>query len=61
MRKNSEGTRKKRKRMPKVPTISTFKGGWERTFSCQLVLQELGATLSTHKSTPGLQTISIFA
>jgi len=46
--------------MPKLPTISTFKGGWERTFSSQLVLYELRTTLITHKSTPGLQTISIF-
>lgn len=31
MRKRVEGNRKNRVRIPKVPTISTFKGGCERT------------------------------
>jgi hypothetical protein len=34
-RKNSEGTRKNSRRIPKVPTTSTLSGGWERTFLSQ--------------------------
>ncbi len=35
IRKNSAGARKKRRRMPKLPTISTLKGDWESTCSSQ--------------------------
>lgn len=32
IRNSSEGTRKKRRRTPRVPTTSTLSGGWERTW-----------------------------